>query len=230
VTSDPVTSDPVTSDPVTSDPATSDRLAWILNSDQADQTALQARYDEWALSYDDDHDDWGWIGPDMVTAAVLESLPENARTDNAVTVYDAGCGTGRAGVALRAAGWAGPIVGLDLSAGMLAVAARSGAYSELIKCSLYDVPIASDTAGALVSCGVFTQGHVTSRAFGELARITRPSGVVAITIRTDLEDQFSAEADRLSSTGAWQQLDRSSPTSSHPTKNTTEQVVLRWRC
>ena len=44
------------------------------------------------------------------------------------TVLDAGCGTGRVGVELAATGWDGTLVGVDLSAGMLAVAAETAYY------------------------------------------------------------------------------------------------------
>jgi len=203
---------------------TADRLDWILNSDRSDQAALRARYDEWAETYDDDHDEWGWRGPEMIADAVLQTLG-----DSSAPIYDAGCGTGRAGVALRSAGWTGPIIGLDLSRAMLAIAATSGAYSELMQCSLYDLPVAGNSAGALVSSGVFTQGHVSSDAFSELARITQPGGTVAITMRTDLEDQFTPGADALQTASVWQRVGRTTPIGSHPAKNQTEQVVLSWR-
>lgn len=206
-----------------SDTQDPDRLTWILNSDQA---ALEARYDEWAATYDDDHDEWGWRGPELVAAAVLGHLGDSPAGQ---PIYDAGCGTGRAGLALRSAGWEGPIVGLDLSGGMLDVAKQTGAYSSLLKCSLYDIPTADRAGCAVVASGVFTAGHVTGAAFAELARITAPHGPITITLRVDLEDQFTGDADALSTAGAWRQVERSVPAQLHPDASTKEQSITTWR-
>ena len=92
-----------------------DKLEWIFASGDIQQ--LADRYDRWATQYDADHDGWEWIGP----AKAVEQLRALGTMS---TVLDAGCGTGRVGVELAATGWDGTLVGVDLSAGMLAVAAE----------------------------------------------------------------------------------------------------------
>ena len=93
-----------------------DKLEWIFAS--SDNQQLADRYDRWATQYDADHDGWEWIGP----AKAVEQLRDLGAIS---TVLDAGCGTGRVGVELAATGWDGTLVGIDLSAGMLAVAAET---------------------------------------------------------------------------------------------------------
>ncbi len=208
-----------------------DRLDWILNTGVAAQDAstddesLEARYDQWAGEYDDDHEEWGWRGPELVAEAVLR-LRAIAADES---IHDAGCGTGKAGLALRRGGWQGEIVGLDFSQGMLDVAETTEAYGQLIKCSLDEIPLPDDASGAVVSSGVFTHGHVGGEALGELARITRPGGVVAITQRLDIEDQLQPHIDRLIERGIWRLLERSSPASLHPQRNGALQTITTWQ-
>ena len=202
----------------------SDGIDRIFDTDQA---SLAATYDEWATSYDRDHDGWGWRGPEVVSEATLR-LSAGSPPD--AQIYDAGCGTGTAGIALRSAGWLGGISGLDFSKGMLDVAAESGAYQELIKCSLLDIPLQANAAHAVVSSGVFTHGHVGGEAFAELARITRPGGTVSVTQRVDIEAELAGHAQHLVERSVWTLLERTDPASFHPERNDhVLQTVTTWR-
>ncbi len=201
--------------------ANGERLDWIFDSGPS---ALKQRYDQWAASYDDDHDAWGWRGPERVAQAALRLNPERDGV-----IYDAGCGTGKAGIALRQAGWAGDIVGLDFSTGMLDVAARSGVYTRLIACSLLDLPFDDDVATAVVSSGVFTHGHVGGEAFAELARIARPTGTVSITQRVDIECDLQDHAAASVESDVWREIERSEPELLHPDLNDSMQTITSWR-
>jgi ubiquinone/menaquinone biosynthesis C-methylase UbiE len=202
-----------------------DRIDWIFDGEVT--ASLEDRYDAWASTYDTDHDAWGWRGPDLVAAAAVGKIGVAAARD---TIVDAGCGTGMVGNALRNGGWRGRIIGLDLSHGMLDVAARSGAYDELVKCSLYDVPLVDASAAATVSSGVFTLGHVGGEALAELCRITRPGGVVTVTQRLDTAETFGPHIDRLRSAGTWVEIERTMPEALHPEREDhTEQIVITWR-
>ena len=75
-------------------------------------------------------------------------------------MLDAGCGTGRVGVELAATGWDGTLVGIDLSAGMLAVAAETARYERLVQASLTELPLEDGSVDAVIATGVFTHGHV----------------------------------------------------------------------
>ena len=201
-----------------------DRIDWIFDGEQA--ASLEERYDTWAATYDTDHDSWGWRGPDLVAAATLRHIGAHEAT---ATIVDAGCGTGMAGIALRNAGWSGVLVGLDLSQGMLDQASKSGAYDALVKCSLYDIPLADGCVAATVASGVFTLGHVGGEALAELCRITRPGGIVTVTQRLDLAASFEPHVDALRSVGDWVEIDRTTPEQLHPDRDATEQTVITWR-
>ena len=157
-----------------------DRLDWIFEDEAAQ--SLESRYDTWAATYDANHDQWGWRGPDLVVEAAFRFA---TNLDGDSVVIDAGCGTGQAGVALRKAGWSGRLIGLDFSQGMLDVAASSGAYDELVKCSLLDISLPTDSVDVVVSSGVFTHGHVGGEALSELCRVTKAGGVITVTQRVD---------------------------------------------
>ncbi|MFK7920203.1 MAG: class I SAM-dependent methyltransferase [Ilumatobacter sp.] len=200
-----------------------DRLDWIFDGESS--SSLEDRYDAWAASYDADHDEWGWRGPGLVAAATLRHLGRSRRDD---TIIDAGCGTGKAGIALRNVGWTGRIVGLDFSQGMLDQAATFGVYDELIKCSLYDIELPDAVACAVVSSGVFTHGHVGGEALGELCRVTSPDGFVTLTRRVDLAD-FAQHVEALRVDGRWEEIERSEPERLHPDHNDTEQFVVTWQ-
>jgi predicted TPR repeat methyltransferase len=85
---------------------------------------------------------------------VADAVKDIYRTSpQALTTLNAGCGTGLCGPLLKP--YAKQIVGVDLSAGMLAKAEQRGCYDELIQAELtafiqghsasYDVSVAADT-------------------------------------------------------------------------------------
>jgi len=200
-----------------------DRLDWIFEDEAVE--SLESRYDTWAATYDANHDQWGWRGPDSVVEAALR-LATNLDGDS--LVIDAGCGTGQAGAALRKAGWPGRLIGLDFSQGMLDVAVLSGAYDELVKCSLLDISLPTDSADAVISSGVFTHGHVGGEALSELCRVTKPGGVVTVTQRMDFGAFMAPHAEALKNAGAWEDLERSDPALFHPDRDEIEHVVVSW--
>lgn len=200
-----------------------DRIDWIFNRESS--ASLEERYDAWAATYDQDHDQWGWLGPDLVAAATVRHLPGSLDEG---TILDAGSGTGMVGLALRRAGWSGHLVGLDLSQGMLDQSASLGVYDELVKCSLYDIPYDGHVV-ASVSSGVFTSGHVGGEALSELCRVTAPGGVIVVTQRLDLAHEFSPHIEELNANGVWVEVERSEPRCFHPKRDESEQVVITWR-
>ena len=198
-----------------------DKLDWIWST--PDEGALIERYDAWAASYDDDHDLWGWDGPmDAVEALLAHMAPGR--------VLDAGCGTGRVGAELRNRAWAGHLIGVDISFGMIGRAVARG-YDELVQASLHAIPI--DTAGvdAIVSAGVFTHGHVGHEAFPELIRVTAPGGTIVITSREEVWEAMSPHAAALEAAGAWSRVARTEPRSFHPQRaaDGRPQSIIVWQ-
>lgn len=200
---------------------TGDNLDWIWST--PDQEALVERYDSWAGSYDDEHDAWGWNGPQHAVGALLAaSGPE--------VVLDAGCGTGRVGAELRSAGWTGSLIGVDISAGMLARAADRG-YDRLIQASLHGVPLDDDSVDAILSTGVFTHGHVNHEAFPGLIRLVRPGGLIVITSREEVWAALEPHAAEIEAAGRWTLLSRTEPESFHPGREVDDrpQSIVTWR-
>jgi ubiquinone/menaquinone biosynthesis C-methylase UbiE len=91
-------------------------------------------------------------------------------------VLEAGCGTG---LILRAlAAEARRAVGLDLSAGMLRRAAGRGLT--VVQGSIVDLPFADASFDVVCSFKVLAHVEHIERAVAELARVTRPGGVMVL--------------------------------------------------
>lgn len=200
---------------------TGDNLDWIWAT--PDQDALVERYDRWADSYDDEHDAWGWNGPQHAVATLLSQATPT-------TILDAGCGTGRVGVELAARGWAGALIGVDISTGMLDRAKRRG-YARLIEASLHAVPLGDGTVDAVVSTGVFTHGHVNHEAFPELIRLVRSGGLIVITSREEVWEALEPHAAEIEAAGEWALIGRTEPESFHPGRDVDgrPQSIVTWR-
>jgi|GEM_PF-1362198 len=174
------------------------------DSEEPTSESLEDRFETWPDPAGSASRPGGWSGPEQVTDAILGA--GNLESDG--VLFDAGCGTGKAGVALRQAGWTGHLVGLDLSRGMLDVSAATGAYDQLIKCSLYEIPAPTNAATAVVSSGAFTNGHVGPHAMRELQRLVKPAGLVSIVLRQDLVKQYDMVAGQLAQANQWNEIQR----------------------
>jgi SAM-dependent methyltransferase len=149
---------------------------------------VAAVYDGWAATYDAEMAKAGYRHPAIGLALLARHLPRGAGP-----VLDAGCGTGLLGDWLGIMGF-GPIEGLDLSEGMLAVARAKGPYARLHHLALgRTLPFADGAFAGVISTGVFTTGHVGIEGVPELLRITAAGGPVVLTVKTTLwEGGFGA--------------------------------------
>jgi predicted TPR repeat methyltransferase len=187
------------------DPAS---IADWLDEGSSDPQAVAARYDEWAGRYDADLADWSYQGPAVVGDIVVTRQPD------ADPVLDVGCGTGLVGRALRDRGFTGRLVGLDISAASLEVAAQTGGYASLDVADLQQpLPLADDSVGAVVCVGVMTYLPQVEQVWREFARVTRPGGLVVVTQRADLwhDRDCQAVVDRLATEGVWTPLEVTGP-------------------
>lgn len=100
------------------------------------------------------------------------------------TALDVGCGTGRALAALhRAVGPAGTVVGVDVTAEMLAVAAASVAAAPGRAVVLADglcLPLPTASVDAVLAAGFLPHLPDPMAGLAELARVTRPGGRLAL--------------------------------------------------
>lgn len=183
-------------------------------------------YDRWAETYEAEMRAAGYRHPSVALALLARHLPGGAGP-----VLDAGAGTGIVGEWLVIVGYP-RIEALDISQGMLAVAARKGVYGALHQLALGgSLPFADAAYAAVISTGVFTTGHVGAEALPELIRITRPGGVLVITVKdTVWHGGFSAEVDMQTAAGRIVLVEQTAPYVSMPGEAATSPsraIVLR---
>ena len=179
-------------------PDSEDRVQWVYSS--RNNAELAERYDQWASEYDKDlEEDFAWNAPQTAARLFAELVPDSAR------VLDAGAGTGLVGQVLSSFGFR-DIVAMDLSRGMLEEARAKNVYRSFHQMVLGEtLEFDTDAFDAVISVGVFTLGHAPASSFDELARITKPGGHIAFSLRTDVYEEggFKEKQAALESAGTW---------------------------
>lgn len=162
---------------------------------------LSAHYSDWADSYDDDVSSHGYTGPAYIAklgAKLLKDMaarnPGTAKKD--VSILDAGCGTGLVGVELAKLGFP-RIFGCDLSEEMVGKASETGTYKELHGGINLEEPVTCFGRArfdAILSCGVFTLGHVPPEALLNLVPLLSDDGVIVLSTRQRYTSEHDFEA------------------------------------
>lgn len=199
------------------------QLRKAYTSGSADE--IRAYYDEWALDYETHMGNVGYTHPAMVAAMLTRHVPPG---DDAI--LDAGAGTGIMAELMVAMGYPN-VIGIDNSPKMLAVAANKKKYRDLRQMTLGEpLDFADDQFAAVVSAGVFTQGHAPLSGLDELIRVTRPGGHIVFTIsRTYLEGSFDERGKALEAAGRWQFVDVSERYNSTPLEGELMARVQAYR-
>jgi SAM-dependent methyltransferase len=97
------------------------------------------------------------------------------------TVADVGCGNGAYLAELARRGFAGRVLGLDMSPGMLAAARdRSPGYAALVAADATALPLPDGAVGLTLAMHMLYHVPDPSQAVRELRRVTRPGGRVVI--------------------------------------------------
>jgi ubiquinone/menaquinone biosynthesis C-methylase UbiE len=132
-----------------------------------------------------------------ITSKWAADLVERARPVNGEAVLDVACGTGIVARSAAEQMTRGRIVGLDLNSGMLAVARSArqrGAPVEWIEGSVLDLPFDDDTFD-LVLCQLGLQFFPDQPlAVREMQRVLRPSGRIALSVFSAIEETPAAYA------------------------------------
>ena len=155
--------------------------------ERASDGFVEATFDSFAGSFDAKLAQLHYRAPELVTSMLIGP---DAEASKRYDILDVGCGTGLCGPLL--APYARRLVGVDLSAGMLAQARARNVYDEIVKAELtaylrecpyvYDAIVSADT---LVYFGNLLD--VASAA----ARVLRPGGRFVFTVEA-LPDDSSA--------------------------------------
>ena len=155
-------------------------------------------YDDWAIQYEQDLCAMGYRGPAVAAAMFARHLPPETSP-----ILDAGCGGGLQSEPLAAMGYRG-IIGIDLSEGMMKVAASKGIYTELKQQTLGEtLDFPNDHFAAVLTCGAITPGHAPAHSFDELVRVTKVGGLIVSSLRDDPEQlpEYPAILDKLEKAG-----------------------------
>jgi len=154
-------------------------------------------FNRFAENFDESLANLHYAAPGLLTAVLNEVIPFGERR---LAILDAGCGTGLCGPLLRSS--ARQLVGVDLSAGMLAKARERKLYDQLHESELvafmrahpreYDVVISADT---LVYFGALEDAMLGA------AIALKPQGVLAFTV--EAEPVGSVEKFRLGKSGRY---------------------------
>jgi predicted TPR repeat methyltransferase len=148
---------------------------------RADDAYVAKVFDRFADNFDQALANLHYAAPGLLTAALSEVV---SFAERRLAVLDAGCGTGLCGPLLRSS--ARQLVGIDLSAGMLAKARERNVYDELHQTELvaymqahpasFEVVISADT---LVYFGALED------AMKAAAHTLKPGGVLAYTLEAE---------------------------------------------
>lgn len=186
--------------------ASENRVQWVYSA--SNNQELEDRYDQWASDYDRDLDeDFGWVSPGVTAEILASHVPAEAK------ILDAGAGTGLVGEALGRLGYQ-DIYAMDLSEGMLEHARSKGVYREFRRMALGEqLDYETDSFDAVISVGVFTEGHAPPEGFDELIRITKPDGFIVFSLRVDLYEEggFREYLAGLENSGKWRLAELSNP-------------------
>lgn len=167
------------------------------------QDEQEATYDEWSARYERDLCAMGYRVPAVGAAVFARYVPPDA-----APILDAGCGGGLQAEPLAALGY-GPIIGIDLSKGMLSVARDKEIYAELHQMALggrLDFP--DDSFAAVLSIGTITPGHAPPESFGDLIRVARRKAPIVFSLRSDAgqDPAYAETCDRLEAEGRWRHI------------------------
>jgi predicted TPR repeat methyltransferase len=129
-------------------------------------------------------------GPAILRDAVERAMGAAGRPMRFGAMLDLGCGTGLGGAAFRP--FASRMVGVDLSAAMIAQAAAKSIYDRLVTADLTEFlanEIADRTKYDLViAADVFVYVSDPASVVAGIARILAPGGVLAFTVETHAGD------------------------------------------
>lgn len=182
----------------------------------------EAAYDEWSARYERDLFAMGYRAPAMAAAVFARFVSPDTSP-----ILDAGCGGGLQCEPLATLGY-GPIVGIDLSEGMLSVAREKKIYESLHKMAMgngLDFP--ENTFGAVISVGTITPGHAPASSFRDLVHVARPGAPIVVSLRSDpgIDRDYWDTCCALEEAGKWRRLFTSEPYL--PMPNTEPDIFCR---
>jgi predicted TPR repeat methyltransferase len=155
------------------------------------ETYVRRLFDQYAGRYDTaltEH--LHYRGPAVLRDAVEAAMHAAGRPPRFGAMLDLGCGTGFGGAAFRAV--AGRLVGVDLSAAMIAQAEQKGLYDRLVTADLRSFLAGEIAAGGrydlVLAADVFVYVNDLAPIFAAIGQILAPNGLLAFTVETHSGD------------------------------------------
>jgi predicted TPR repeat methyltransferase len=167
-------------------------LAGLMNIPPPSQVAAEEvtnLFDRYAHRFDEHlQGKLGYRIPEMIVPALAPHLPAAAGGPGALDVFDLGCGTGLCGPHLRP--FARQVVGVDLSAAMLAKAEERGSYDRLVQADLVEaLRNAPRGADLLVAADAIIYIGDLAPTFEAAASALRPGGWFVYSVEAGPSDE-----------------------------------------
>jgi predicted TPR repeat methyltransferase len=155
------------------------------------ETYVRRLFDQYAGRYDTALTErLHYRGPAILRDAVASAMREAGRPLRFASMLDLGCGTGLGGAAFRPL--VDRLVGVDLSAAMIAQAAAKGLYDRLVAAGvkefLANEIAAGGTYNLVIAADVFVYINDLAPIIAEIARVLVPDGLLAFTVETHSGD------------------------------------------
>lgn len=161
----------------------------------------RAAYNEWAKTYDKDVTEFGIQLPYVGACVFAQHVKQGTKP-----VLDAACGTGMHTMPLKMMGYSG-FHGIDISDGMLAIAADRDIYESLVRMILgkpLDFP--DNQFPVTYAIGALAPGNAPPESLDEFVRVTQPGGLIIWSTHGHINDRTQPYHDKrhqLSQAGAW---------------------------
>ena len=140
------------------------------------QDGVKDLYDDWAVSYDSDLIQNGYVTPKRCAAALAMHL-----SPRDVPILDFACGTGLSGAALAAQGFT-VIDGIDISAKMINAARNRGIYRNLNTVEPGEPPnFTEGSYAAIAAMGAISRGAAPPEYIDFLLSCLAPGGILVMS-------------------------------------------------
>lgn len=168
----------------------------------------ESLYDDWAISYDDCLEEWGYKVPTITADLLNKYFSFDTNNENKVKIFDLGCGTGLVGKAIINLNKNFEIYGSDLSTGQFPMAKDKG-YIDLQAWNLneFPYPYKENEFDILTCAGTLTYGEDKIKVFDEWCRITKPGAIIICSHRTDMMINDLQYFQQMEKNEKWTQLE-----------------------
>lgn len=161
----------------------------------------QEAYNAWAKTYDKDVSEFGIQLPYVGAAIFAKHVDIGTRP-----ILDAACGTGMHALPLKLMGFNG-FQGVDISEGMLSIAATRGVYDSLQQMTLgKPLDFKDNHFPVTYAIGVLAPGNAPPESLDELVRVTKPDGLIIYSTHGHINERTQPYHDKrqaLTDTGKW---------------------------